>query len=410
MQRRARFAGDGDPIDQRRLHRPTAEPFMETLRKFVAPEIVFGSGALVLAGRYARNLGARKVFLVSDPGVVEAGWADAVIGSIEAAALEWALYSDISPNPRAEEVMLGADHYARNGCDVIVAVGGGSPMDCAKAIGIVHSNGRHVLEFEGVDRVDVPGPPLVCIPTTAGTAADVSQFVIISNRFEKRKVAILSKSVVPDVALVDPDTTTTMDAYLTACTGMDAMVHALEALVSNAASDLTDIHAREAIRRLYRYLPEAIARPDDIAVRRQIMFGSLSAGLAFSNASLGAVHAMAHSIGGMYDLPHGECNSLLVDHVLRFNWPRAGQRYGELAAIFGLQQVGMDPGEICEAVVGAMGRFKRRLGITASLGERGIHREDIPHLARMAVNDPCMATNPVPPSIQDIEMVYAQAL
>ena len=383
---------------------------MEALRKFVAPEIVFGPGALALAGRYARNLGASKVFLVTDPGVAEAGWAQAVIRSLQAESLDYTLYTDVSANPRAEEVMMGAEHYARNVCDVIVAVGGGSPMDCAKAIGVVHTNGRHVLEFEGVDRVDVPGPPLICIPTTAGTSSDVSQFVIISNRFEKRKVAILSKSVVPDVALVDPEPTTTMDAYLTACTGMDAMVHALEALVSNAGSDLTDLHAREAIRRLHTYLPEAIAQPQDIAIRQQVMFGSLSAGLAFSNASLGAVHAMAHSIGGMFDLPHGECNSLLVDHVMRFNWSQAGDRYGELADIFGLQLKGLPSREACESLVGAVARFKNQIGITCTLKDHGIREKDIPHLARMAVNDPCMATNPVPPTIKDIETVYAQAL
>lgn len=391
-------------------HQTPSDPTMEALRKFVAPEIVFGPGALTLAGRYARNLGANNVFLVSDPGVTQAGWTEAVVRSLKTESLNYALYTDINPNPRAEEVMLGAQHYARNACDVIVAVGGGSPMDCAKAIGVVHTNGRHVLEFEGVDRVDVPGPPLICIPTTAGTSSDVSQFVIISNRFEKCKVAILSKSVVPDVALVDPEPTTTMDAYLTACTGMDAMIHALEALVSSAGSDLTDLHAREAIRRLYTYLPEAIAQPQDIAIRQQVMFGSLSAGLAFSNASLGAVHAMAHSIGGMFDLPHGECNSLLVDHVMRFNWPQAGPRYGELADIFGLHLEGLSPRDACETVVGAVAMFKKRIGITCTLKDHGIREEDIPHLARMAVNDPCMATNPVPPTIKDIETVYAQAL
>jgi alcohol dehydrogenase class IV len=383
---------------------------MENLRKFVAPEIVFGHGALALAGRYARNLGASKVFLVSDPGVTECGWADAVIGSLEAASLKWALFSDVSPNPRAEEVMLGVDQYARNACDVIVAVGGGSPMDCAKAIGVVHTNARHVLEFEGVDRVDVPGPPLVCIPTTAGSSSDVSQFAIISNRFEQRKVAILSKSVVPDVALVDPEPTTTMDGYLTACTGMDALVHAMEALVSSAASDLTDIHAREAIRRIIRYLPEAIAHPHDIAVRQQVMFGSLSAGLAFSNASLGAVHAMAHSVGGMFDLPHGECNSLLLEHVMRFNWPQAGHRYGGLADIFGISLEGLSSDAACDALVGAVVDFRKRIGIDTSLKDQGVKHDDLPRLARMAVGDPCMATNPIPPSIHDIESVYAQAL
>jgi alcohol dehydrogenase class IV len=383
---------------------------METLRKFVAPEIVFGPGALALAGRYARNLGARNVFLVSDPGVAQAGWTEAVIGSLEAASLKWALFTEVSPNPRAEEVMAGADDYARKACDVIVAVGGGSPMDCAKAIGVVHTNSRHVLEFEGVDRVDDPGPPLICIPTTAGTSSDVSQFTIISNRYEKRKIAIVSKSVVPDVALVDPEPTTTMGSYLTACTGMDAMAHALEALVSNAGSDLTDLHAREAIRRICRYLPKAIEQPRDIAIRQQVMFGSLSAGLAFSNASLGAVHAMAHSIGGMLDLPHGECNSLLMDHVMRFNWSQVGHRYCEVADSFGLSLEGMSTEAACEALTEALARFKKRIGITATLKDRGIRREDLAELARIAVNDPCMATNPVPPTIKDIETVYDQAL
>ena len=383
---------------------------MEALRKFVAPEIVFGPGALTLAGRYARNLGASKVFLVSDPGVESAGWTEAVARSLKAESLNYARFTDISPNPRAEEVMMGAEHYARNACDVIVVVGGGSPMDCAKAIGVVHTNGRHVLEFEGVDRVDDPGPPLICIPTTAGTSSDVSQFAIINNHFEKQKIAILSKSMVPDVALVDPEPTTTMDAYLTACTGMDAMVHALEALVSNASSDLTDLHAREAIRRLHTYLPEAIAQPRNIAIRQQVMFGSLSAGLAFSNASLGAVHAMAHSLGGMFDLPHGECNSLLIEHVMRFNWPQVGDRYGELADIFGLQLEGLPSSEICETVAGAVARLKNSIGITRTLKDCGIRSEDIPHLAQIAVKDPCMATNPVPPTIKDIETIYAQAL
>lgn len=382
---------------------------MEALRKFVAPEIVFGAGSLTLAGRYARNLGANKVFLVSDAGVAKAGWTQAVIRSLEAESLDYALYTEVSANPRAEEVMLGAESYARSGCDVIVVVGGGSPMDCAKAIGVVHTNGRHVLEFEGVDRVGVPGPPLICIPTTAGTSSDVSQFAIISNRYEKRKVAILSKSVIPDVALIDPEPTTTMDAYLTACTGMDAMVHALEALVSNAGSDLTDLHAREAIRRLYTYLPEVLAHPRDIAIRQQVVFGSLSAGLAFSNASLGAVHAMAHSVGGMFDSPHGECNSLLVDHVMRFNWPQAGHRYRELADIFGLSLEGLSASDACDAIADAVARFKKRVGITRTLKNYGIQDKDIPHLARMAVNDPCMATNPVPPTISDIEAIYAQA-
>jgi len=209
---------------------------------------------------------------------------------------------------------------------------------------------------------------------------------------------------------VDPEPTTTMDNYLTACTGMDALVHALEALVSNAGSALTDLHAQEAVGRIFRYLPQVIEHPRDIAARQQVMFGSLAAGLAFSNASLGAVHAMSHSIGGLFDLPHGECNSLLIEHVIRFNWPQAGHRYAALAGSLELSLEGLASDAACETVINALIGLKQRIGITSTLGDRGIRGEDIPQLARLAVNDPCMATNPIAPTIDDIETVYAQAL
>ena len=204
------------------------------LRKFVAPEFIFGVGARNLAGRYAKNLGGRKVLVVSDPGVVAAGWTRDITESLELAGLPYALYNEVSPNPKVDEVMAGVDVYREERCNAIVAVGGGSPIDCAKGIGIVSSNQKHILLFEGVDMVTAPMPPLICIPTTGGTSADVSQFAIISNPLDKVKFAIISKSVVPDLALIDPLTLTTMDPYLTACTGLDALVHAIEAYVSTA--------------------------------------------------------------------------------------------------------------------------------------------------------------------------------
>ncbi|HBD08850.1 MAG TPA: alcohol dehydrogenase, partial [Syntrophobacteraceae bacterium] len=196
------------------------------LRKFVAPEIVFGDGALGLIGQCAANLGARKVLLVTDPGVAAAGWVSPVQKSLREEGISCLLFERVTPNPKDHEVMDGAEVYREENCDVIVVVGGGSPMDCAKAIGVVATNDRHVLEFEGVDEVAVPGPPLICIPTTAGTSADVSQFAIITDTARQVKIAIISKALVPDVALIDPVTTTTMSAQLTAATGMDALVHA----------------------------------------------------------------------------------------------------------------------------------------------------------------------------------------
>jgi len=275
------------------------------LRKFLAPESVFGAGAAELAGRYALNLGARRVLLVTDPGILNQPWFPGIQQSILQAGLEMELFSDVHANPRDFEVMRGAELYREKDCDAIVTVGGGSPMDCAKAIGIVCTNGRHVLEFEGVDNVEHPGPPLVCVPSTAGSSADVSQFAIITDTTRKVKIAIVSKAMVPDVALIDPLLTLSMPPDLTAHTGVDALTHAIEAYVSNAHGPTTDLFALDAIRRIASCLPLAITRPEDAEARAGMMLGSMYAGLAFSNAILGSVHAMAHSLGGLLDLPHG---------------------------------------------------------------------------------------------------------
>lgn len=383
---------------------------MLELRKFVAPEFIFGPEAMQLIGRYLSNFGARKVLIVTDPGIIDAGWLAELTRLHNEEGIESAVFSAISPNPRDTEVMAGAEFYLEQHCDVIVALGGGSPMDCAKGIGIVSTNRENILSFEGIDNVAVPGPPLICIPTTAGTSADVSQFAIINDTGNKRKIAIISKTVVPDVALIDPLTTVTMNPYLTACTGMDALVHAIEAYVSTANSPLLDLHALEAVRLVCTNLPKVLDAPDDIVLRNNMTLASLQAGLAFSNASLGAVHAMAHSLGGLLDLPHGECNAILLDHVIGYNFPESVERYGKIGEAMGLDLRGKNTVEIKKAVLTEVGRLKKQVGIHKTLGERGATLSDIPLLARKALNDPCMVTNPKVPNQRDIEVIYEEAL
>ena len=380
------------------------------LRKFVAPEIVFGLGARSLAGQYARNLGARRVLLVTDPGVVAAGWAGQVAESLAQAMLPTVLYSGVSPNPRDAEVAAGVELYRSQGCDALVAVGGGSPIDCAKGIGILAANGGKILDFVGVDEVPLPMPPLLCVPTTGGTSADISQFAIIVDRAARAKEAIISKAVVPDVSLVDPATLTTMDPFLAACTAFDALVHAIEAFVSNASSPLTDVHALSAIRLVYRNLVRSLSAPQDLELRGQLMLGSLEAGLAFSNASLGAVHAMAHSLGGFCDLPHGECNALLLDHVLAFNFSAAEERYEQISQAMGLDTRGLTRKEKLAAILSAVVRLRADAGITATLEARGVHRSDVRELAAKAYKDPCSVTNPRPVRRRDLEVIYEEAL
>jgi alcohol dehydrogenase class IV len=379
-------------------------------RKHVSPEFVFGEGALALVGRYASNFNANKVLLVTDPGVIAAGWAAKAEDSLSQMDIPIHIYSGVSPNPRDTEIMQGAGIYLAEQCNIIVAVGGGSPIDCAKGIGIVVSNNRHILEFEGVDKIPIPGPPLICIPTTSGSAADVSQFDIVNDTVRKVKIVVMSKATIPDVALIDPLVATTMSAALTAATGIDALVHAIEAYVSLARSPITDLHALEAIRLVSANLIAAIEAPDNLLYREQMMLGSLLAGLAFSNASLGLVHAMAHALGGWMDLPHGACNAMLLEHVVSYNFDSAPDRYRCIGKAFGMHLEGLSPEESKKRMVANFKTFRRSTGLTHSLKDYCVDKETIRELARSAYNDPCLVTNPIQPTVEDIERIYERAL
>ncbi len=381
-----------------------------SLRKFVSPEIVFGVGARKTVGNFARTFGAQRVLIVSDPGVHAAGWVKDVEESLAAIGIEYRLYTDVSPNPRAEEVMQGAALYNQEGCNMIVAIGGGSPMDCAKGIGIVSANRGHILHFEGVDQISAPIPPLVFIPTTAGTSADVSQFAIISDPETHNKISIISKAVVPDVSLIDPETTVTMDPFLTACTGIDAMVHAVEAYVSTASGPLTDMHALEAIKLVSSNLTALVANPTDIHLRTQVMLGSMKAGLAFSNAILGAVHAMSHSLGGHLDLPHGLCNAILLEHVIDYNFPSSEDKFRIIADTVGIDTRGMKTKQVKQQLLKSVHKLKQDVGLTQRLKEAGVSSADIPELSKKALKDPCILTNPRKSNKRDVEVVYEEAL
>lgn len=380
------------------------------LRKFVTPEIVYGRGARHLAGTYARNIGATRVLVVSDPGVVAAGWADEVIRSLHREGLTTHLFPGVSPNPRTTEVALGAELSLEHGCDAIVAVGGGSPMDCAKGIGIVLANERAIVEFEGVDRITSPILPLLCVPTTSGSAADVSQFAIFTEREERLKFAVISKAIVPDVALIDADTIRTLSPYIIACTAMDALVHAIEAFVSNASSPLTDAYALSAVTHVIESLPGALYDSADLLPRGGLMVASLEAGLAFSNASLGATHAMAHAVGGLVDNPHGEANAMLIEYVIAFNYRAAPERHDQLAARLGVRVGELSSNARRDALISAIRDMKNAIGLDLRLRDRGVTRSDLPVMARVALSDPCMATNPRPVTGDDIETIYEEAL
>ena len=380
------------------------------MRKFVAPEFVIGRDSRTLAGRYAKNLMATRVFVVTGPNIIRAGWVKDVTDSLAGEDIPFTLFSGVTPNPRDFEVMKGAELYGESGCDAIIAVGGGSSIDCAKGIGIVATNGKDILSFEGVDTIPIPPPPLICIPTTAGTGADVSQFAIINDTKRKVKIAIISKKVVPDIALVDPVPLTSLSSELTAQTGLDAITHSVEAYVSNASSPVTDTLALEAIVQMRDSLRAAQKNPEDLRFRNQTLLGSLLGGLAFSNASLGAVHALAHSLGGHSDLPHGLCNAILLEPVIAFNYPACPERYDAIGKILMSDGAGRAPEERKAAVISAIRSLRESLGCTCTLSDMGVSKQDIPDLALMAKRDPCLATNPRPATAEDLGRIYEQAL
>ncbi|GAB7023167.1 alcohol dehydrogenase-like regulatory protein ErcA [Salidesulfovibrio brasiliensis] len=380
------------------------------LRKFVAPELIFGIGAAELAGQHIANLSARKVLFVTDEGMLKTPWPQMVMDSLSDEGVSYTLFSNVTPNPRDSEVMNGAEVFQKNRCEAIVVVGGGSAIDCAKAIGIVNTNRQNVLEFEGVDMVGHPGPPLVCVPTTSGSAADVSQFCIINDTARKVKIAIVSKTMVPDVSLIDPLLTTTMSPELTAHTGLDALTHAVEAYVSNANSPFTDLHALESVRQSATHLQTAIEEPQNLDARSGMSLASTYAGLAFSNAILGAVHAMSHSLGGMLDLPHGLCNAILLDHVIEFNFEAVPERYSNLARALGADiPEDMPVKDAKAATLEAFRDIKKRCGVEVTLAELGVGEEEIAALAATAINDPCMLTNPRQAIAAELEGVYGKA-
>lgn len=283
-------------------------------------------------------------------------------------------------------------------------------MDCAKGIGIVASNSSNILNFEGVDKVTIPGPPLICIPTTSGSSADVSQFAIILDSYKKTKIAIISKAVVPDIALIDPVTLTTMDPYIAACTSMDAMTHAIEAYVSNAQSPISDLHALEAIHLISENVVDALNNLENFKLMSKLMLGSLYAGMAFSNASLGAVHAMAHSLGGMLDLPHGECNAILLKHVVNYNFKYSPDRFRKISSAIGINLDKKSDEFVLRNLIDKISSISFGVGIGNDFKALNIDKSKIPILADNALKDPCMVTNPVIPTKSHIEVIYEKVI
>ncbi len=380
------------------------------ISKFVTPEIIFGKGSLNQVGECCGRLGSTRVFLVADRGVVQCGWVERALHFLKEAGLEYQLWSDFSANPRDYEVEAGALLYIDTGCDAVLAVGGGSAIDAAKAVATLSTNRGRIRDYEGIDLITNPMPPLIVVPSTAGSGAEVSQFAIIADSERKIKMTIISKSLVPDIAVSDPLILSTISSRLTAHTGMEALSHAVEAYLSLASTDITDIHALHAIELISKNLRASVASQTNEAAKVAMAKASLHAGIAFSNAVLGLAHAMTHQVGGLLDLPIGEISAVLLPHVMQFNLISRIEKFASIAAAMGARTEQMSQREAAEKAIALVRELARDVGIPAGLAELNLPEEVIPALSENAVKDACFITNPREANAEDIMEIFFTAL
>lgn len=379
------------------------------IHKFVMPEVIFGNGSIHQVGESCLRLGATNVLIVSDPGVAEAGWLDVVIKSCRQVGLKYATFCDVTINPKDEEVTKGCEAYLENECDSIIGIGGGSSIDTAKAVAILATNGGQIHEYEGVDKIQFPLPPQVMVPTTAGSGSEVSQFSVIVDTKEKKKMTIISRSLIPDIAIIDPETLSTKSAHLTASTGLDVLTHGIEAYVSLAATPLTDVQAQNAIALVGKYLRPSVASKINQEAKANMAMASLQAGLAFSNAILGAVHAMSHAVGGRYPLLHGDINSILLPHVMEFNLLANPKKFADIAYFLGIDTRGMSYMEAGRKAIEYVKQLAEDIGVPQRLSDIGVKQEEIRKMSLVAFHDACMITNPRDITVEEIEEIFRKA-
>lgn len=370
---------------------------------------VFGEGAVKECGRLLATMHAKKAMIVTDAFLATQPMAADIQGYLKDAGIDSVIFGGAEPNPKDTNVEAGLKVFNKEQCDAIVTLGGGSSHDCGKGIGLVAANGGTIHDYEGVDKAAISPVPILAINTTAGTASEITRFCIITDTRRKVKMAILDWRVTPDISINDPELMIGMPPSLTASTGMDALTHAIEAYVSTMATPMTDATALLAITMITQYLPKAVANGEYMKARDRMAYAQYLAGAAFNNASLGYVHAMAHQLGGFYNLPHGVCNAILLPYVEEFNIIGNLNRFRDIARAMGEKVDGLSTDDAAVKAIRAIRRLSGQVGIPANLKELGVRREDFDILAENAMKDACAATNPRKATKEQIIDIFEKA-
>ncbi|TPE51809.1 iron-containing alcohol dehydrogenase [Maribrevibacterium harenarium] len=383
---------------------------MSTTAFFMPTVSLMGPGSLQSLPERVKMLGGKKPLVVADKGMTQLGYTAKITELLGAAGFESVVFDETVPNPTDTNVADGVKVYQDNGCDMLISLGGGSAHDCCKGVGLVVTSGGTIHDYEGLDQAKAALPPYIAINTTAGTASEMTRFTIITNTSNHVKMAIVDWRVTPDVAINDPELMVDMPQSLTAATGMDALTHAIEAYVSTAATPITDACALQAITLIGQYLRRAVARGSDMEARDKMAYAEYLAGMAFNNASLGYVHAMAHQLGGFYNLPHGVCNALLLPHVCQVNLMARQERFADIAAALGENTEGLSVRDAAEYAIDAILALSADVGIPSGLAELGVKEEDIDQMVENAQKDVCRLTNPRELSNAEVADIFRAAM
>jgi alcohol dehydrogenase class IV len=342
--------------------------------------IVQGRGAIRTLPQEVARLKGSKILLVTDPGLIQTGIPEQVAALLTDYSVS--IYSEVEADPSVESIDACADYLRANAFDLIIGLGGGSPIDTAKCVSILGTNGGRAEDYLGIEKVGKPGLPKIFIPTTAGTGSEVTNVAVLSLKAQKTKKGIVSRFMMADAAILDPELTVGLPGKITAATGMDALTHAIEAYVSRFAQPLTDHFALEAIRLIGRSLRTAVHYGAKLDAREDMMVASLYAGLAFGSAATGMVHGLAMPLGGLYNVPHGIANAVLLPHVMKFNLVAAVDRFGDIARALGENTDGLSPREAAERAISAVASLSADIGIPRYVDELGISRSGIPDIAK----------------------------
>ncbi len=368
-----------------------------------------GPGAAKMVGEEAKSRGLKKALIVTD-GFLEKAIAPDVAGYLKDAGVKSVIFGGAQPNPTDLNVHAGVDVYNENKCDCIVSLGGGSSHDCAKGIAFVIGGGGHIRDYEGVNKSTKDGPPLLAINTTAGTASEMTRFCIITNTETKVKMAIVDWRCTAVVSFNDSEMMKGMPQGLTAATGMDALTHAVEAYVSTVSTPVTDSAALMCIELIGKNLRKAVANGQDMEARDAMMFAQFLGGMAFNNAILGYVHAMAHQLGGFYDLPHGVCNAILLPAVSKFNMIAKMERFADIAVAMGENIEGLSTRDAAMKGIDAIKALSADVGIPAGLKDLKVKEKDLEIMAKNAMKDACGGTNPRCPSLEEVIGIFKDAM